>query len=227
MPDEITEETIEEVIPDTPDETPEVPEGGEIEDIFNPDELEFDDNVSLEGYDLSKYKDIDVDSPEVQAKAKKFKELGFSQEQLELYLDETLTQPEETTRTPKEIREHLNSNLTNTGKKSYNKILNSMNGTASEGLREEVSKNPFIINIIADILGTAEPNKGVNPNQAITKIEKVETGLTVEGAMNSYKEWMQNTKDRTPEMRTEFLNNLIKDKKNIKELTKAFKGLLK
>ena len=205
-----------------------------IEDIFNPDILEFEESHELEGYDLSKYKDVlDIDSKEVQAKAKKFKELGFSQDQIDFYLEDVMQPQEEVAEpTAKEIRDRLAKSLTSVEKRNYNAVntfvKQGLEGTELEAYGIEAMKNPHLVKMF-NALYSKVNNAGTKVDTPVTKREVKKNSATVESVFDGYKNWMQTVEpeNRTPENRVKFLNDMIKGQANEDELTKALGNLLK
>jgi len=226
---EVNEDVQEEVVEsnDTQENSNE-----ESNDIFDPNSLEFEESYELEGYDLSKYKDsIDIDSKEVQAKAKKFKELGFSQEQIEYYLEDTMQVPESDREpTAQEVRERLNKTLTPAEKRNYkavsNFVIEGLKGTELEQYSTEAMKNPTLVKMFNALYNKAN-NNGVKADTPVTKREVAKGKISLGDAREKYREWMTTAEVRTPEKRIEFLNNMIKNSGNEEELAKAFEDLLK
>ena len=232
MDEDIFEEVTEEIQEsnDIQQETNE--ESNDTNDIFDPNSLEFEESYELEGYDLSKYKDsIDIDSKEVQAKAKKFKELGFSQEQIEYYLEDTMQVPESDREpTAQEVRERLNKTLTPAEKRNYkavsNFVIEGLKGTELEQYSTEAMKNPTLVKMFNALYNKAN-NNGVKADTPVTKREVAKGKISLGDAREKYREWMTTAEVRTPEKRIEFLNNMIKNSGNEEELAKAFEDLLK
>lgn len=227
--EEVVEETSEEIVLDEEQEI-EQEEETESEDIFDPDEMEFDEDNVIAGYDLSKFKDkFDLDDPEIIAQAEELQKLGFTQEQMEYFAEKQLVKPEEPKRTKQDIQNELKEKLTTQEKRNYKSVVNfvksSLEGTEYEKYANDISTNPNLIKLFNQMYMKSQ---GKSPTK--TKRQKGEVRgkkITPEQARKEYMdEYIGKAEVKSAEARKEFLNSLIARSNNKAELEKEFKDLL-
>ncbi len=222
------------------DENPEGDgEGSEDEesDEFDPDDFEFEQSLSYDGFDLSEFKDkIDFENDEVveivKAKTKEMKELNFSQDQANYVVNQLLGKQQDSEpqkKTKEDIKKHLQENLSVAAQRDYKSIV----GFAKEITKDmknhdqvvkAIAENPFLIDLLH---GAFKQTQHTKPRTAKRQQETKTSGaLSVEKAEEQYMEFVKKTPDLTPEVRKEYINNMINKAKNKKELTAAFSYLL-
>lgn len=200
-------ETPAPVIPETPEvsETPELPpevqqldenKEEEIEE-FDPDkisdeELEKDEALIIEGYDLNEYKDIlDFDDPEakeiINSELKRLKELGFTPEQAKVYIDSHLQAYQEQEQEEREMysqkgtEKRLKENLTKDEWRNYKNIANWVKTSESMGIPKQhindALGNPALVKMLNALYSSNVNNNKVveqkNPTPKVTTVSPI------------------------------------------------------
>ena len=192
------------VIPEMP-ETPEIPsevqeldenKNEEIEE-FDPDkiseeDLDRDEALVIEGYDLNEYKDVlDFDDPEAQeiisSELKHLKELGFTPEQAKVYIDSHLQAYQEQEQEEREMysqkgtEKRLKENLTKDEWRNYKNIANWVKTSESMGIPKQhindALGNPALVKMLNALYSSNVNNNKVveqkNPAPKVTTVSPI------------------------------------------------------
>lgn len=168
---------------------------GDLEDLFDEEDLEDPNQYNIGGYDLSKYKDIinpdnDKDYQEFSDYISAMKDNGFTQKQVEFMIDKEIAEEEQTPNKPdkKAIKEKLNASLTLDEKRNYKALNNfvsgAIQGTDIENQREEIMTNPALVKLVNTIykktLGrTTNINRTKAPSEGRIKTMSIDSAFDV------------------------------------------------
>lgn len=209
---------------------------------FNPDELEFEEDIPTRfgDYDLSKYKEvINFENEQViemfNAKAQELKEAGFTQSQVEYLLDKEIEyakqQQENKALSKEKVMEELNKSLTVQEKRDYKAVGSFLKeitkGDAQlEKCYNEAMSNPIVYKLLHKAFNKSLGGQPINHTIPREREDKNQ-GISIDTAINEYTNYLQqnlgNGEDRTPAI-NKILNKLSKeDKEKFKE-TFGIKG---
>lgn len=231
--EEVVDETVEEPINEEVAE--ETTDEDNTEDTFNPDDMFGEDNSDLYkvgDYDLSKYKDsLGFEDPaklqEIESVAKKYKEHGFTQEQVEFMLeervDEASTEEESEELTAKDIRENLNKSLSTEEKRNYRAINSFVNdmfvGSELEGATKAIMGNPSLVKLMNIAYRKSLGGNG-NLNPSVPrKPEKQIASMSIDQAYNILDKAMSDGKDMKQVVKE--IKGKVTDQKGLQELLKV------
>ena len=173
----------------------------EVEEEFDPENLFNEDDVNADSfkfgdYNLEKYKDVldfsdEELTKEFTEKAEQYQKLGFTQEQIEFILDEKINDAREVEElrakkpTQKEIRERLQSSLSNEEIRNYkpttNYVKDLLNGTEFESKANEILQNPILVKLFHQAYKKSL-NKTTNVNAVSKRPEANVKSMTFEEA---------------------------------------------
>lgn len=136
----------------------------EEKQLFNPDEMEFDDleeqekNEKFHGFDMQVFADkLDLENPEaveiISNKLSTLKENGFSQEQAETVINMLIDEHSSEETTPEQVREELKKSLTFEEKKNYKAVGGYLKDITKgdeilEKAYEEAMSNPIVFKLL-------------------------------------------------------------------------------
>lgn len=229
---EVVEETGETgVVDEEVEEGNEGTEEAPIEDLFGEEDLVDKSLYQIAGYDLSKYKEMGLDLEDKESSQEfvdyigKFKEQGFTQEQVDFIISDKLEEAsKEKVKEPKkkltreEIKENLNQNLSLEEKRNYksiNRFLgDSLQGTGLESYQDEIVTNPMLVKLV-----NAMYKKSLGKTTNINKVSQVKQGkeqiVNKENASDLFFNEVENVKGRlTPEIKSDIINKIIKKSGN-------------
>lgn len=189
---------------------------------FSVDDLDFSDTYKVGDYDLSKYKNI-IDEgylSELDEYAKKYAEKGFSQEQIEFLIDETIE--ENKPRNKEDVIKELNKSLSIEEKRNYKTVGAHLKQVLEENnlgkYYEEAMANPVVYKIINSLV---KNQKGANigaKTEVETRATKKMDGYT---AVNEFNKYLQGGDTSKKEEKIKELYGKLateEDKKYFKEL---------
>lgn len=189
--------------------------------IFNPDEVNFEDDYQFSGYDLSKFKeDISLDENSTQVLenfSKKFGELGLSQEQAEGVI-EMLVSQEAAIQTPEAIVQNLNKNLTYEEKRAYkancNILKQALQGTEHEELYNALVSDSVAVKILSKVINHMKGGMNVNGARTQKEVRSAGRMLTGEQAVNEFTKYMTANPTADHKAKKEDLAKLLKSEED-------------
>lgn len=168
---------------------------------FNPDELEFEEEVTTKfgDYDLSKYKGvINFENEQViemfNTKAQELKEAGFTQSQVEYLLDKELEyakqQQENKALSKEKVMEELNKTLTVQEKRDYKAVGNFLKEITKgdeqlEKCYNEAMGNPIVYKLLHKAFNKSLGGTSIGVK---TNVEVKENKVSFESALDEYTE---------------------------------------
>lgn len=161
---------------------------------FSVDDIEFDEEYKLGGYDFSKFKGrIDESSlPYLEEYAKRYQEQGFTQAQIEFLLEENL---EETPKNMESIMKDLGKSLTIEEKQSYKatgaKVKQALDKSNLGKYYEEIMTNPIAFKVINAIVKNLSP--GANIGAKTERESRVNSTINGEKAVELFNEFLSTT----------------------------------
>jgi len=203
-------------------------------DEFRPDDM-FTDDETLYGvgdYNLSKYKEVlDFDNPEVigvlEAEANRYKEKGFTQEQIEFILDERVEEmaneaEDNKVPSPEEIRQNLSNKLTSEEKRNYRAVHSFVSdmytGTELEKGIDNIMGNPILVKMM-NVMYKKSLSQTGNMNQSIPKRpEKQIRSMSIDEAYDTIDRAMSDGRDIKKVVKE--IKNRVADKQGLQELLK-------
>lgn len=231
--EEVSETTVEEETQDVDNTNTDVNKTQEEvqEETFDPETM-FEENEELYivgDYDFSKYKDtIDFENPkaveELETAAKKYKENGFTQEQIEFMLEERIQEADEKENddvpTLENIKEKLNKTLSVEEKRNYKSINSFVNdtfkGTELEGYTKGIMGNPMLVKMM-NIAYKGSLRKTGSINQSVPrKTEKAIHSMSTEEAYNIIDDAMSTGKDVKKVIKE--IKGRVTDQKGLQEI---------
>lgn len=218
---EIDDTEVNEIVEETETET---------DEEFDPDKMFDDDNEQYQvaGYDLSKYKDVlnfenEAVMLEFTEYAQKYADAGFTQEQIELLLDERLVNDVEDKPkklSNKEIQDRLNKGLSREEKRNYKAInsfvVGALHGTELEDKSRDIMKNPALVKLMNIVY---KKSLGTTTNIKATQKPK-ETTIKTMSLDEAYDKLLESTKDSSVD-KTKLISELksrVADKKGLDKL---------
>lgn len=230
-------------------------EAPEPEKTFDPENLDFDEiedektekeedkeneKNTIEGYDLSKFEnDLDLEGESskeyINSELKQLKELGFSQEQAEKYIQKQIDVYRETQKvidnenSPEYIQNKLKAELTVDEKRNYKPVTNWVKEQLKDSVDPEwipsMMANPKLVKVLNSLYKKATNNNSIQP---IPKAEK-KSLMTIEDAIASFKKQM-NEKDSIPVTETKkILTDLKKNLtgEDLEQFNKIYSAILR
>lgn len=156
-------------------------------DVFNPENIEFEDEYNFGGYNLTKFKEnlnLNEDNVKVlDSMTAKYSELGLTQEQVEGVIG-LMIDKEVSSQSPVAIKETLNKNLTFEEKRAYkancNLLKQALAGTAEEKFFDVLTSDPTAVKILGKVINHIKGG-GKSVNSARTERETREDGRLLSG----------------------------------------------
>jgi DNA-binding transcriptional regulator YhcF (GntR family) len=193
-----------------------------VTEMFDPNTLEFEDAYEFHGYNTDSEVFKNFSKEELEEKLGTYKELGFTQEQLE-YVLKSNTSKEPTIGNP---REELAKHLTPAEKRNYKAIANTVSskleGTELEKYTTDILSNPFLVKIF---------NLFSNENTPTISKKEINSTPTKQvapvSALEKYNEFlMEKGSETTPAEKKQFIMEIINNASNKEELGNIFKEIL-